>query len=357
MTGRPENPTDRPADTSAAERPAAGGDPLSDLLRSVRLVGGVFLDARFTAPWSISARMTAEDCLPFLKAPAQLVAYHVAVSGRFALIIDGEPPLEVRPGEIVLLPRNDVHVMASAPDVVPVSARALIRPAEDGGLAHIDHGGGGDETRMVCGFLATEDVHVALAAVLPRVLKVDIREAASRDLIEASVRFAANELASGRLGSSEVMSRLSELLLAEAMRHATAARAADAGLLRGLADPQIGRALALIHRDLAAPWSADRLARAAGLSRTAFVERFGRLVGMPPIRYLTAGRLETARLQLRETARSAAQIAHAVGYESEEAFSRAFKRAFGLSPAAWRRTRADADGGETSRAGYARESK
>jgi AraC-like DNA-binding protein len=261
----------------------------------------------------------------------------VVVEGEFVIAVDNEAPITVRAGEIVLVPRNDAHVMASRHGLAPVNGRELLQPDLNGGLARISHGGGGDATRMVCGFLASEDVHNALPAILPKVLKVDIREAASRDFIEASARFAANELAAGRLGSSDVMSRLSELLLVEAVRHYAATLAdGESTWLKGLTDPQIGRALAALHRDLAAPWSAGRLAREAALSRTAFTERFRQLVGQPPIRYLAACRLQTAKLQLRETGRSAAQIAHAVGYESEEAFSRAFKREFGLSPARWR---------------------
>jgi AraC-like DNA-binding protein len=172
---------------------------------------------------------------------------------------------------------------------------------------------------------------------LPRVLKLDVRQGTSRDWIEASVRFAASELAEGRLASSSVMSRLSEVLLVEAVRHyASTLPAKQVGWLRGVSDPHVGRALALIHNDIGVSWSAEALAREVALSRSAFMERFAALVGMPPMRYLTAWRLQTAKLQLRETRKTVTQLAHSVGYESEEAFSRAFKREFGLSPARWR---------------------
>lgn len=151
------------------------------------------------------------------------------------------------------------------------------------------------------------------------------------------MRFAARELAEGRLVPPSVMSRLSELLFVEAIRQYAASRApAQAGWLKGLKDPHIGRALALIHRNIGARWSAACLARAAALSRSAFVKRFTSLVGMPPIRYLTVCRLQSAKLSLRETAQPMRQLAHAVGYASEEAFSRAFKREFGMPPARWR---------------------
>ena len=312
-------------------------DPLSEVLRSVRLTGGVFLDVRLTAPWSVISELTAEDCRPYLARPAQLISYHVCLEGDFLLWVAGEPAIEVRAGEIVLLPRNDVQTLASAPGLAPVHGGSLIRPSPNGGLGRIVHGRGGALTHMVCGFLGSEGAHNPLLASLPRVLKLDIREGTARDWIEASVRFAANELAEGRLASSSVMSRLSEVLLVEAVRHyASTLSDEEVGWLKGLSDPHVGRALALMHRDLCAPWSAGSLAREVALSRSAFMERFTSLVGTPPIRYLTACRLQSAKLQLRETRKSVSQLAHAVGYDSQEAFSRAFKREFGLSPAQWR---------------------
>jgi len=316
-------------------------DPLSDVLRSVRLTGGVFLDARFTAPWSVSGNMAAEDCRSFLASPehvpAQIIAYHVVIAGELFAAVDGEPPMHVAAGEIVLIPRNDTNSLASAAGLKPLKARDLVQAPNGGGLPWIRHGGGGAATHIVCGFLASDDAYNPLIAALPRLLKVDIREAASRDWIEASIRFAAAELTHGRVASPDVMSRVAELLFVEAVRRYADALPSDAaGWLRGLKDPQVGRALALIHRDIAGPWSAESLAREVALSRSAFIERFTGLVGVPPIRYLTSWRLQTARLRLRESSRSLRQIAHAVGYTAEEAFSRAFKREFGVSPGRWR---------------------
>ncbi len=269
-------------------------DPLSEVLRSVRLTGGVFLDVRLTAPWCVISELTAEHCRPFLAKPARLISYHVNLAGEFLLWVEGEPVMQVGAGEIVLLPRNDVQTLASAPGLAPVHGGSLVQPSP-------------------------------------------VREGTSRDWIEASVRFAAYELAEGRLASSSVMSRLSEVLLVEAVRHYAATLPDnEVGWLRGLRDPHVGRALALIHNDLRTPWSAEALAREVALSRSAFMDRFATLVGTPPMRYLTAWRLQSAKLQLRETRKSVGQLAHAVGYESEEAFSRAFKREFGLSPARWR---------------------
>jgi AraC-like DNA-binding protein len=312
-------------------------DPLSEVLRSVRLSGGLFLSAHFTSPWCIGVSMAPDVCAPFLGKPAQLIGYHVVIQGELLIAFESEPPVKVSAGEIVLMPRNDDHTLANEAGIEPVSARDLIRRTPDGGLFRIDHGGGGAATRIVCGFLASEENCNPLISTLPRILKIDVRQAASREWIEASVRFAAGELAEGRLASSNVMTRLSETLLTEAVREYSSTLAAEElGWLKGLKDPQIGRALALIHHRLSAPWSAETIAREVALSRSAFVERFTSLVGMPPIRYLTVWRLQTAKLNLRETSQTIAQLAHSVGYNSEDAFSRAFKREFELSPSRWR---------------------
>lgn len=312
-------------------------DPLSDILRSVRLTGGVFLDVHFSAPWCVTSQITLERTTADLFSPAELIGYHFVLDGRLQLFIEDEPAIEVRGGEIVLLPRNDCHTLASGPGLVPLPADALIQPASNGGLARIVHGGGGEPTHLVCGFLASGTHSNPLVAGLPRALKLDIREGASRDWVEASVRFAASELAEGRLASSGLMARLSELLFVEAVRnYASRNDAVGEGWLKGLKDPHVGRALALIHRDLSAQWTAEELARQSGLSRSAFVERFTTLVGTPPIRYLTTWRLLSAQQQLCETDTSIAHLAYSVGYQSEEAFSRAFKREFGLPPSRWK---------------------
>jgi AraC-like DNA-binding protein len=309
-------------------------DAISAVLQSIRLTGGIFLDARFTAPWCTSAAVAAEDCKPLLAAPAHVIAFHVVIAGSLLAFVGDEPAVEVNAGEIVLLPRNDDHILASASGLPPVSARELLQPATGGGLARISYGGGGPGTHVVCGFLGSDEPSNPLIAKLPRLLKLDVREGTTRDWIEASVRFAAAELAEGRLGSSSVMSRLSESLFIEAVRHYAATLGdRDHGWLRGAGDSQIGRALALIHGDRPRRWSAHALAEQVGMSRSAFMDRFTTLVGVPPVRYLTSWRLGIARRLIGETRKSVAELAHLSGYGSDEAFSRAFKREFGVSPA------------------------
>ena len=312
-------------------------DVVAEVLRSVRLSGGIFLDAYFSHPWCVTSKITPEDCRPVLATPAQVIAYHFIIEGRVLLAIDGGRDIEVHAGEVVLLPRNDGHTLASARGIAAISADDLIQPSQDGGLARIFHGGGGEPTRLVCGFLGSEEAFNPLIAALPPVLKIDVRSGTSGDWIEASVKFAASELAEGRFASSNTMSRLSELLLGEAIRrHVSTLDENQMGWLKGLRDPQIGRALALIHANLGSSWSASRLAKEVAMSRSAFTERFTRLVGLPPIRYLTMWRLQKAKHELRETNKTISQLAHSLGYESEEAFSRAFRREFGVPPTRWR---------------------
>ena len=332
MTGRPDHLTDRP------DRPELAHmmDPLSALIGSVRLTGGVFLDARFSAPWCVTSQITAEDCRPFMAMPAHIVAYHVVTKGRLLLVLEGgHGPLEVNGGEIVLLPRNDHHTLASASGLQAVRADDLIQSARRVGWPGSCTAA---ETHLVCGFLGSEEAHNPLLAALPPVLKLDIRQAASRDWVEASVRFAARALAEGQCPSSGIVSRLSELLFVEAVRAYVATLPAEqTGWLKGLRDPYVGRALALLHSRPSEPWTAETIAKQVGLSRSAFNDRFAALIGMAPIRYLTHWRLQLARDKLRDGRATIAQIAHAVGYESEVAFNRAFKRQYGEPPARWRR--------------------
>ncbi|WP_211912074.1 AraC family transcriptional regulator [Tardiphaga alba] len=255
------------------------------------------------------------------------------------ITVGDETPVEVHAGQVVLFPGNDEHLLASAPGIAPVSAADLLGATSVSGSEprRIRYGGGGDDTRMICGFLASEDAYSPLIATLPKTLMLDVREGTSGDWIEASLRFAASEFAAGRLAASSVMSRLSELLLVEAVRqYALTLREDEGGWLRGLRDPVIGRALALIHDSISTPMSAESLAKQVGLSRSAFMDRFTATVGQSPIRYQTALRLQAAKLHLKETGKTIGQLAHNVGYASEEAFSRAFKREFGLPPARWR---------------------
>lgn len=320
--------------TPGDEKPM--NDPLTDALRSVRLTGGIFVAANFTAPWSVTSCASIENLRHFGVRTTSVIAYHYVVEGSLFLGFQGEGMIEVKAGEIVIFPRNDCHAMASKQGLRPVVADTLVRTAVDDGFVRIEHGGGGALTRLVCGFLAGEE-ESPLLAMLPRMLKIGVREAISRDWVESSLHFAASELAEGRVAANPVLARLSEILFVEAVRQWAGNSGEDEAVwLRGIKDPQVARALALIHGAVEKPHSADDLAREVAMSRSAFMDRFTALVGMPPIRYQTLWRMTTAKQYLRETRRSVAQIAYAIGYESEEAFSRAFKREVGMAPSRWR---------------------
>lgn len=311
-------------------------DPLGEVLRSVSLTGSIFLDSRFTAPWCVFTKVSAEDCKPYLTAPTQIIAYHFVLEGRLFISV-GDDAIEAHGGEIVLLPRNDAHTLASGSGLEPKNARDLIQPAVDGGLAQIRDGGGGESVHLVCGFLAHDQLYNPLIAALPSILKIDMGNAKSRDWMETSIRFAASELSTTGHTQPSLVLRLSELLFIEAVRiYSQTLEKQNSQWLKGFSDKYVGQALALIHTRIRDPWSVESLAREVGLSRSAFIDRFSTLIGMPPIRYLTMCRLQTAKLSLRKTRMTIGQLASSVGYESEEAFSRAFKREFGLSPARWR---------------------
>ena len=313
-------------------------DAFSDVLRVIRLAGGVFLEAEFTAPWCISGQLTSNDCKPFLVTPRHVIASHFVAAGNMQLRVDGGDAIDVRAGELVLLPHNHAHTFGSDLNITVMPARQVIQPPQGSGISRINYGGGGVGTQLLCGFLGSETSFSPLLASLPPVLKLDVRATASGAWIESSFRFAASEIAAGRIGSTTVITKLSELLFVEAVSQFVASLPAERrGWLAGLRDPQIGRALAVVHARPAEAWTAETLALEVGMSRSVFAERFTSLVGQPPMHYLSLWRMQVAAQHLREGHGSVAQIAFEVGYESEAAFSRAFKRQFGTSPGIWRR--------------------
>jgi AraC-like DNA-binding protein len=311
-------------------------DALSDLLRVVRLSGGVFLDAEFTAPWCVAAQAEPWEYRHLMAASARVISFHYVVEGRLLLQMGAEPPLELHGGSIVLLPRNEAHTLSSGRGLRPADQLAPEQP--DGGPLRIRHGGGGEKTHVVCGVLGTDARQHPLLDTLPSTLVLDLNGNPACEWIAQSFRYAAGELTAVRAGSSIALAKLSELLFVEAVRRYLESLPADRrGWLAGLRDPMVGRALALLHSQISRSWTAGELAREVGASRSAFADRFSELMGVPPIKYLTGWRMRVATERLRETQRSVAQIAADVGYESEVAFARAFKREHSESPAQWRR--------------------
>jgi len=315
-------------------------DALSDVLRVTHLTGGVFLNAEFSAPWCMAARMGPEHCTPLLGPASHLIPYHYVVEGEMHVKVEGEEAFVVGPGEVVLLPRNDPHLLGSDLELPPAASRDIIQPPKDGGLFSIHHGGRGARTRLVCGFLGCDDTAGnPVIASLPAALRVDIEEGGGAEWIRSTFQYAADAVAAGRPGSETVLAKLSELLFVEAVRRHVEALPEDrTGWLAGLRDPYVSRALALLHRDLARAWTVDELGREVGLSRSALGERFTHLVGVAPMHYLGTWRMQVAAQALRDSGASLDEVASVVGYESAAAFSRAFKKAFGMAPATWRRS-------------------
>jgi AraC-like DNA-binding protein len=317
-------------------------DALSDVLRVAHLTGGVFLHAEFFAPWCMAARVAPEHCAPVLGRASHLILYHYVVEGDFKIRVEGQvgESLTIGAGEIVLLPRNDLHLIGSDLSLPPVAGSDIIHPPKDGGLFSIHHGGAGARTRLICGFLGCASAEGnPVISTLPPLLKLNVEQGGAAEWIRSTFQYAAEQISAGRPGSETVLAKLSELLFVEAVRrYAETLPEGQTGWLAGLRDTHVARALALIHRDIARPWTVDELGREVGLSRSALADRFMRLIGVPPMHYLASWRMQVATEKLRNTSASLAQIAEIVGYDSEAAFSRAFKKAFGAAPATWRRS-------------------
>lgn len=313
-------------------------DALSDVMRVLRLVGGVFLHAEFSAPWCVLSQATPEDCGPNLHDVEHIILYHYVLEGHMVVQAADGPAVEVGAQGAVVMPHNNEHRMGSHLELKPVATHDLLQPADAGGLAVIRYGGGGERTRIICGFLGCRRATAnPLLTALPPVFAVDRIAGSAAEWMRSTFTFAADEIAAGRPGSDAVLARLSEVLFVEAVRrYIGTLPEGHCGWLAGLKEPFVGRALALIHARPGESWTVARLSREVGLSRSALADRFTRLLGEPPMHYLGRWRLQLAAQRLRTSHDPLARIAFEVGYESEAAFSRAFKRLFGLPPATWR---------------------
>jgi AraC-like DNA-binding protein len=312
-------------------------DALSDVLSALRFSGAVFLDGEFSAPWCVHSRVTPDDFPNRKELPPSVVGFHYVIDGEMQVQVAKAVPLTARAGEMVLLPRNDPHLLASQAGLSPAEPDPPVQRLE-GGLMRMVHGGGGAATRLVCGYVASDARRHPLLEALPTAFTLDTNGRPCAEWVAASFRFAAREVVMGRAASETVLAKLSELLFVEAVRHYAETLPPDRkGWFAGLRDPAVGRALALIHGKVAYPWTSEELALAVHLSRSAFAERFTQLVGMPPITYLTDWRMRLAATRLRDSPRPIATIAQELGYESEATFARAFKRASGVAPGRFRR--------------------
>jgi AraC-like DNA-binding protein len=319
------------------------GDVLSDLLRTVRLTGAAFFDVVGKDPW-VAEQPAREHVLPkILSGAGHLIAYHVVTEGRcYASLVDG-PSFAVEAGEVVVFTHGDQHVMSSSPGMraEPVTAAAFDTIAAGPVPYFVSYGEGASSTKLVCGFLACDaSPFNPLIGSLPRVIKGGDPKARDAGWIGQFIRVAVAESAGKRAGSESVLAKLSELMFIEVVRqYLETLPAEQAGWLAGLRDPWVGKALSLLHGAPAHGWTIEELAKQVGQSRSVLAERFTFLVGTPPLQYLTKWRMQIASDLLSGGNANIAQIAAASGYESEAAFSRAFKKIIGMPPSIWRRQR------------------
>lgn len=332
-------------------------DVLSDVLRVIRLTGSLFFTAQFSSPWSLASPPSSE-LAPMLGKRADCISlFHVLVEGRCWFDVGGQPPVRVDAGTVIVVPHGDAHVMSSRPDLSPISIQSILPPSAPEDIPHIEHGSGGEPARFLCGYLLCDQRFNPLIGALPRLLVVRARpgpapheasaasepaasigSAAPDAWLELTLRRATAEADAKRPGSPAMVSRLTELLFMEVLRrHMQRLPAGERGWLAGVRDPEVGRALRLLHEQPARKWTTEDLGRAVGMSRSALAQRFRDLIGKPPMGYLASWRMQLAQHFLLQPALSISEVAAQVGYASDVAFNRAFKRHVGVPPAAWRR--------------------
>jgi AraC-like DNA-binding protein len=317
-------------------------DALSETLRVVRLVGAIFINGRFTAPWCYQSP-TADSAAPFLEPGVErVVIFHLITEGECFVELGSEPPLRLIAGDAVIFPQGDAHRMTSQPGLPPAAGGARLDAVLARRPRQLAYGGGGATTRLVCGYLAC-DARLArmLLAGLPPVVRVNVRGSNAGAWLEASVRYALAEARSPRPGGAGVLAKLSEVLFIEVLRlYMNEQREGRTGWLAGVGDRIVGAALNALHKSPAHAWTLEELARTAGTSRSVLAERFQQLVGSSPMQYLTQWRMLLASNLLCRSNAPLASIAQDVGYQTDTAFSRAFRREYGSPPAAWRRNQA-----------------
>ena len=313
-------------------------DALSQTLRVVRMVGAIFLQGRFTAPWCYQSPR-ADTAAPILEPTAErVVIFHLITEGECHVEMEGQPPVRLSAGDAVIFPQGDAHRMASEPGLPPATG-ARLNEVLSRRPRTLVYGGGGATTRLVCGYMAC-DARLAglLLAGLPPLVRVNVRGSNAGIWLEASVRYALAEARSPRPGGEGVLAKLAEVLFIEVLRlHMSEPGGDRRGWLAGVNDRIVGAALNSLHDRPAYAWTLEELARTAHTSRSVLAERFQDLVGTSPMQYLTQWRMLLAANLLCRSSAPLARIAEDVGYQTDTAFSRAFRREYGTPPAAWRR--------------------
>lgn len=323
-------------------------DALSEVLKVLRLETGIFLEGRFTAPWCIDSAPGREDVSAILPDAEHVAIFHLLVEGRCRARLPGDrEAVEFGPGDLLLVPMGDAHLLGSDVQLAPVRADLLVEPGPEGGPARIDYGGGGERARFLCGYLACDRrLCMPLLSALPRLVRIPVGDGPAARWLISSFEFGALEGGTRAPGSETLVARLAELLFVEAIRrYVDALPEGQGGWLAGLRDPAVGRALALLHARPGHAWTVDELARESAVSRSTLAERFARFLGESPMHYLLRWRMSLAAQALRTGREPVGRLAERLGYESEAAFNRAFKREYGSPPAAWRRAQRVVSGG------------
>ena len=298
-------------------------DPLGETLHLLRLTGTLYCRSELTAPWGVDLP-AFDGCMMF----------HVVTAGHCWLEVKGEAPRLLQQGSLALVPHGNGHCIRS-------SAKADTKPLFDIPVEKVSdryeimrYGGEGELTHLTCGVVRFD--HVAaqqLIALLPGVLQIDTWDDDDGSWLQSTLRFISREARALRPGGETVITHLADILIIQAIRSwIDSAPHAESGWLAALRDDQVGSALAAIHREPDKNWTVALLAKEVGMSRSGFSARFTRLVGEPAMRYLTQWRMQLARLQLQETSEPLSVLADRLGYKSEAAFCRAFKRVFGVAP-------------------------
>jgi AraC-like DNA-binding protein len=313
-------------------------DVLSEVLKVVKLHGALFYNGEFSAPWSVRATSSGALARHFAPASDHVIIYHLIAQGRARVRLDSGERLDLNAGDLVMIPHGAPHILENGGPTPSSENAEQVAGILAQGLKLWRLGGGGEITRLICGYMACEPrLSAGFLSGLPPVLKIGIRNYDSGRWLENTIRFSVEQADTSRPGAEAVLARLSELLFVETLRaYITQLPPEQKGWLAGARDAEVGRALALIHRHPATPWTLARLAEEAGLSRSVLAERFRHYLGEPPMAYLTRWRLQLGAEMLASSSHSVAEIAAEVGYESEAAFNRAFKRQFEIPPARFR---------------------
>lgn len=328
-------------------------DTLSNLLRAVRLRGAMFYHVEGVSPWVAEAPPGSEIIAAILPGVEHLMEFHGVARGTCWAGIVGEEPVRLETGDLVIFPQGDAHVISSSPGLragrtdlglyhaprppqLPYALRVSGHRDPKAAPGHDEEG-----ATIMCGFIGCDARPFnPLLAALPRTLRVPGQTGGGSPWLVGVLHAVVQESSDKRPGGEAVLERMTEMMFVEAVRrYIDALPPGETGWLAGLADAAVGRALALLHERPADTWTIDRLAAGAAVSRSTLHERFVHLLGQPPMQYLTQWRMQLAARWLRDTDAKVLQVALEVGYENEAAFARAFRRATGESPGAWRRAR------------------